>query len=137
MKIEKGEYLLTDNSKSVDLEFVTRELQKTYWAKGRTKNSIKKSITNSFNFSLFKDKEQIGYLRVVSDGVLFAWICDFVISKKYRGQGLGKWMFARIMKHPALKVKNRLLKTKDAHKLYEKFSFRKDECMRSKSKNIL
>jgi GNAT superfamily N-acetyltransferase len=105
-------------------------LQNTYWAKIRDKDIIIKSINNSIFISLFKGNEQIGFTRIVTDSSLFAWIADVYLTEEYRGKGLGRWLVKITIEHPSIKdVSLQLLKTKDAHELYNKLGFKKDECM--------
>jgi len=129
MKWKKGEYITTDDKSNVDFEYVHRTLNTTYWAKGRAKETVIKSIENSVFLSVFKDGRQVGYSRVVSDNATFAWICDVYIDPEHRGKGLGRWLMRCTLKHPSTKVRINLLATKDAHGLYEKYAFEIKECM--------
>lgn len=130
MKIKKGDYLITDNKKNIDLDFIIKSLQKTYWAKNRKKEVIINSINNSILISMFKKEQQIGFSRIVTDKAAFAWIADVYIDEKYRGKGLGKWLVKNTTNHPDIKnVSLQLLKTKNAHGVYEKFGFIRDDCL--------
>jgi len=67
---------------------------------------------------------QIGFARVLTDYVVFAYLMDLFVFDEYRGNGLGKELIGYIIGHPLLKnVKTMALKTKDAHALYERFGF--------------
>ena len=66
---------------------------------------------------------------MVTDGATFSWICDVIIDKAYRGEGLGKWMMSHVVVHDKIKNTRQLLATKDAHGLYEKYGFLPKECM--------
>jgi len=130
LEIKKESYLITDDKNKIDYEFVVSSLQNTYWAENRDKDSIIKSINNSIFISLFKKNEQIGFTRIVTDKSFFAWIADVYITKEYRGEGLGKWLMNKTIKHQSIKdVSIQLLKTKDAHEFYEELGFEKDKCM--------
>ncbi|MCK5076539.1 MAG: GNAT family N-acetyltransferase, partial [Calditrichia bacterium] len=72
---------------------------------------------------------QVGFARIVTDYSLFAWICDIVIGPEHRSNGLGKKIMEIIETHPDIPKSLQLLKTKDAHKLYEKYGFVVDDCM--------
>ncbi len=130
MKIKQDDYLITDNKENIDIDFIIRSLQETYWAKNRKKEVIINSIDNSILISMFKKKQQIGFSRIVTDKAAFAWVADVYIDKKYRGKGLGKWLVKNTTDHPDIKnVFLQLLKTKDAHGVYEKFGFKRDDCL--------
>lgn len=119
-------YISTEKSK-LNLEFIHNYLAlQSYWAKGRSTELVKKSIANSMCFGLFtKEGKQIGFARVATDFVVFAWLMDTFISVEYRGQGLGRFLIHTILNHPELKNVNGIgLRTIDAHGLYEEFGFK-------------
>ena len=129
MEWYKDDYVFTDDRTKVDINKVAELLSDTYWAKDRPPELIRKSIENSMCFSIFFRDTQIGFGRVVTDYAVFAWIADIIIHPGHRGKGLGKLLMAIIDRHPDIPKSLQLLKTKDAHGLYEKFGFRVDECM--------
>ncbi|MEE4248864.1 MAG: GNAT family N-acetyltransferase [Kangiellaceae bacterium] len=116
----------TDASK-IDLEFVHNYLCNTaYWAKGRSKADVKTSIESSLCFSLFsvETKKQIGFARVATDYVVFAWIMDVFIDDNFKGKGYGKKLVNFVLNHPELQSVNGFgLRTSDAHGLYRQFGF--------------
>ena len=122
-------YKLTDDVNRVDVKTVHRLLSDTYWAGSRTIKQVRDSLKFSLCFSVFKDKKQVGFGRVVTDHVLFAWIADIIIAPAHRGKGLGKFMMSVITEHHRMPQHLQLLRTRDAHTLYEKFGFVVDECM--------
>jgi len=124
VKINKDDYYITDNSKEIDINFVTDILQTTYWAKGRPSDTIKKSIEHSICFSLFKNTKQIGFARVITDYATFGYLADVVIDKEYRNKGLGKWFVESIVNDKRWENSLLMLATKDAHKLYERYGFK-------------
>jgi len=96
----------------------------SYWAKGRSLDTVKKSIENSLCFGLYHEKKQVGFARVVSDYAIFAWIMDVFILPEFRGQGLGKELMQAITSHEKLQNLQRWgLGTEDAHGLYAQFGF--------------
>ena len=114
-----------DKSK-LDLDMIYRFLvNDSYWARGRTWETFKKSVDNSLCFGVFEGSKQIGFARVVTDYAVFAWIMDVFILKEYRHRGFGKILVKAIVDHPDLKnLKRWGLSTNDAHGLYKKFDFR-------------
>ncbi|MCP4537290.1 MAG: GNAT family N-acetyltransferase [Chloroflexi bacterium] len=109
----------TDKSR-LDIDLVHEYLsQSSYWAQGRPFDVTQKSIEHSFCFGVYDGDWQVGFARVVTDYVTFAWLCDVFILESHRGHGLGKWMIECIVACPNLKgIKNFLLATRDAHELY-------------------
>jgi N-acetylglutamate synthase-like GNAT family acetyltransferase len=119
-------YEITTDKSLIDFEVVYNYLNDdSYWAQGIPKEKLKKAIENSMCFSVLKEKEQVGFARVISDQATFAYICDVFILPKARGNGLSKWLMQTIMNHPDLQGLRRWsLATFDAHGLYKQFGFK-------------
>jgi GNAT superfamily N-acetyltransferase len=115
----------TDKSK-LDIKLIHNYLSNdSYWAKGRTIETVVKSIENSLCFVVYYDVKQICFARVVTDYAVFGWILDVFILKDYRGNGYSKKLMHAIMTHKKLQNFQRWgLGTDDAHRLYEKFGFK-------------
>lgn len=109
----------------LNVEIIHSFITNTYWAKGRTIEAIQTCIDNSLNFGVYLSNIQIGYGRVVTDYVQFAYLMDIFIIEEHRGKGYSKILMKYIMNHPKLKdIKVWRLATTDAHKLYEQFGFK-------------
>ena len=102
-------------------DFLSRS---SYWARGRTRDVIRRSIEHLLPFGLYRDGRQIGFARVVTDYTTFAWLADVFVLAEFRGQGLAKWLMEVITTHPELQGLRRwVLATRDAHELYRRFGF--------------
>jgi len=113
----------TDKSK-LDVPFLQNFLKDIYWAAGRTMDEVKITIDNSFCFGIYLNDKQIGFARVITDYVVFAYVMDVFIDEKHRGKGYSSVLIERMLNEPMLKeVKIWRLATTDAHFLYEKFGF--------------
>ena len=109
--------------KRVKIKDVHLMLTHSYWTPGITENEIQKGIQNSaLVMGAFSDDDrQVGFLRVVSDKVRFAYILDVIVAEDFRHQGIGQNLVKMAMADPELKdVYKWLLTTMDAHKVYEK-----------------
>jgi GNAT superfamily N-acetyltransferase len=117
-----GYCISTDKSK-IDVPMVHEWLsQRAYWAKGRPLEVVQHSIENSLCFGVYKDEQQVGFARVVTDYATFSWLCDVFILESHRGRGLGKRLVAAIIEHTQLQnAKLFLLATSDAHQLYAQY----------------
>ncbi len=122
----QGEYLISTDPQRLNLALIHQFLSNnSYWAQGRSLEVVTRSVNNSLNFGLFKEDEQIGFARVVTDYATFAWLADVFVLEQHRGQGLGKWLVQVIIAHPDLQGFRRwVLATKDAHEIYRNFGFR-------------
>lgn len=115
-----GNVISTDRRK-LDLDMIASYLSQTsYWAKGRALDVIARSIENSLCFGVYKDGQQVGLARVVTDRATFAWLCDVFVLDAHRGQGLGKWLVESVVGHPDLQEVLFFLGTRDAHELYRR-----------------
>jgi len=121
--IPAGLTVSTDKNK-LDVPFIQNFLKDIYWAAGRTMDEVQTTIDASFCFGIYLDEKQIGFARVVTDYVVFAYLMDVFIDKKYRGNGYSSVLIKAMMNEPQLQqVKIWRLATSDAHFLYEKFGF--------------
>ena len=113
----------TDKSK-LDLVFIQNFLKDIYWAAGRTIDEVQTTIDASVCFGIYSDGKQIGFARVITDYVVFAYLMDVFIDQEHRGKGYSSMLIDAMMKEPQLQqVKIWRLATSDAHFLYEKFGF--------------
>jgi GNAT superfamily N-acetyltransferase len=121
----QGEYSISTNNERLDIELIHDFLSnQSYWAAGRTIEIVQRALDNSLNFGLYKNDQQIGFARVVTDYATFAWIADVFILSEHRGRSLSKWLMDVILSHPELQGFRRwVLATKDAHSLYARFGF--------------
>lgn len=123
---QRDDYAISDDPARLDIDlihgFLTNE---SYWAPGRSVETVRRAIDNSLPFGLYRGEEQIGFARVVTDYATFAWIADVFLLEEFRGRGLAKWLMNVILSHPQLQGFRRwVLATKDAHELYRPFGFR-------------
>jgi len=128
-----NQFFITTNKDLLNLDVIEQFIcHDSYWGQGMNRDLIVKSIENSnLCFGLFDGNpqenstaKQIGFARVITDFVRFAYLADVFVIKEYRGQGLSKWLIETIVSEPRLKGAAFHLTTKDAHSLYEKFGFR-------------
>ena len=99
-------------------------MKDVYWAAGRTIEEVKTTIDSSFCFGIYLNDEQIGFCRVITDYVVFAYVMDVFITEEHRGKGYSSILIENMMNEPKLKeVKIWRLATSDAHFLYKKFGF--------------
>ena len=113
----------TDKSK-LDVPFIQHFLKDIYWAAGRTIAEVQTTIAHSFCFGIYLGDKQIGFARVITDYVVFAYVMDVFITEEYRGKGYSSLLIDNMMNEPQLKnIQIWRLATTDAHFLYRKFGF--------------
>ena len=120
-----GEFTVTCDPARQDLDAIHGFLTRTYWAKGISKETVRKSIAGSLCFALLHKGEQIGFARVITDRATIAYLGDVFVLEPYRGRGLSKWLMECVSAHPDLQGLRRwMLATSDAHGLYQQFGFK-------------
>ena len=120
----RGEYLISTDKRRLDLPVIHNFLTTSYWATGIPIETVKESIEHSLAFGVYREDQQVGFARVITDYATFAYIGDVLILEAFRGQGLSKWLMEVIAAHPGLQGLRRwVLLTRDAHELYRKTGF--------------
>ncbi len=113
----------TDKSK-LDIPFLLSELKQVSWIAPRNLEEIQTTIEVSFCFGIYLKDKQIGFCRVITDYVVFAYVMDVFITEEQRGKGYSSILINAMLKEPKLQqVKIWRLATSDAHFLYDKFGF--------------
>lgn len=108
----------------LDVPFIQDFLKDIYWAAGRTIDEVQTTIDHSFCFGIYLDGKQVGFARVITDYVVFAYVMDVFIAPGHRGKGYSSLLIKAMMAEPELQnVKIWRLATSDAHFLYKKFGF--------------
>ncbi len=120
---EKDIFTISSEKKHVDTGILQEMLNRSHWAKDRSLEDVEKSVANSLCFSLFKDEEQIGFARVLTDAMAYAIILDMIISENFRGKGLGKWLIDCICNHPEVTPLRQVLWTSHADDFYRQIEF--------------
>jgi GNAT superfamily N-acetyltransferase len=124
LSLERDGYLLTDDPGRVDLDVVHGFLRTSYWAENVPRNVVERSLAHSLVLSLHHADRQVGFLRIVTDRAVFAWIADVFVLDAHRGRGLARWMTETALALPDLEgLRLTLLGTRDAHDLYAKCGF--------------
>ena len=124
-EFRRGDYLISTERARLNVNLIHHYLSNTsYWATGRSIETVRRSIEHSLPFGLYRGGRQIGFARVVTDRATFAWLADVFVLDEFRGEGLGKWLVETILAHPELQGLRRwTLGTRDAHELYRRFGF--------------
>ena len=117
--------VVSKDKNKLDVPFIQHFLKDIYWAAGRTMEEVQTTIDHSFCFGIYLNDKQIGFARVITDYVVFAYLMDVFITEEHRGKGYSSILINSMMTEPQLKeVKIWRLATSDAHFLYEKFGFK-------------
>ena len=115
---------ITTDRTRINVDLVHSFLSSSYWAQGRSRAVVERSLEGSLCFSAFQRGQQVAFGRAVTDRAVFAYIADVFVVPEFRGAGIGKALVEAMLEHPELKgLQVMLLRTRDAHALYAKFGF--------------
>ena len=109
-----------DDPARVDLD-VTYDLvvNQAYWATERTRDFVAQTIAASWSFGVNDGDRQLGFARVVTDRLTFAWVCDVVVDEPLRGRGIGHFLMQTVTEAVSSTIVGwQVLRTRDAHSLY-------------------
>ncbi|MGA2454172.1 MAG: GNAT family N-acetyltransferase [Solirubrobacteraceae bacterium] len=123
---------LDDDPARIDVDAVHAFISgESYWGRGRPRERVERAIRGSSRVvGLYRDGEQVGFARAVSDGVIVAYLADVYVLSAYRGRGLGLELVREIVDGGGARGISSdvrwLLHTADAQDLYAKLGFRED-----------
>jgi GNAT superfamily N-acetyltransferase len=101
--------------------------QQSYWGRGRSREAMAQAIAGSARVvGLYRDGEQVGFARAISDGAVIAYLADVYVLPAYRGHGLGLELVREIVDGGPRWNVRWLLHTADAQHLYGKLGFSED-----------
>ena len=125
---------ITMDRARIDIDLVHEFLSSSYWAQGRSRAIVERSLQNSLCFAAFQGDRQVAFGRAVTDRAVFAYIADVFVVPQFRGKGIGRALVQAMLEHPDLRgLPVTLLRTRDAHGFYAPFGFqalpRPDEMM--------
>ena len=120
-----GACFVTTDPARIDREIVYRFLSQSYWSSGIPRDVFERSLANSLCFSLYDDREQVGFARVVTDRATFAYLADVFVLPADRGRGLARLLMDAVVAHPDLQgLRRSILITRDAHGLYARYGWK-------------
>jgi GNAT superfamily N-acetyltransferase len=121
----RDSFVISTDRERLDLDVIHKFLsEEAYWSPGVPRERVERSIEHSICFGLYREAEQIGFARAVTDRAAFAWLADVFVLPEHRGKGLGVWLVETVLSHPDLERLRLMLGTADAHSLYERYGFR-------------
>ena len=115
---------ISSDPSRIDVELVHDFLHSSYWAEGRPREVVERSIANSICFGAYTSGRQVAFGRVITDHAVFGYLADVFVVPEFRGRGISKALVRATLDHPDVAaLKTVLLRTRDAQGLYEPFGF--------------
>lgn len=125
-----NEFIIVEQLNESQIKQLHNLCQEMWWCKDRTMQELLILLENCMSLAIVEKPTEklIGYARILTDEIKYAYIFDVMIAKQYRKKGLGKILMKSIIKHPKLhRIKYFELTCKpDMISFYEKFNFNYD-----------
>jgi GNAT superfamily N-acetyltransferase len=120
-----GGFELDDDPGRIDVDAVHDYLANhSYWARGRPREVQERLVREASRVvGLYRDGEQVGFARVMSDGVVFAYLADVYVLPRHQGRGLGVELVRETVDNGPHRELRWTLGTADAHDFYKRFGF--------------
>jgi GNAT superfamily N-acetyltransferase len=117
-------YEIDDDRDRVDIGVVHAFLTESYWAEGRTLETVRRLVLDAARvIAIYRADDLVGFCRIASDDVTFAFLMDVFVLPEHRGNGLGIELVSEAVENGPQADLPWYLGTSDAHGLYERFGF--------------
>jgi GNAT superfamily N-acetyltransferase len=122
---ERDGFCISTERDQLDTDLIHMYLsESSYWARGVPREVVVRSIAGALCFGVYRQRQQVGFGRIITDYATFAYLSDVFVLDEYKGRGLGKWLVECMLAHPDVQGLRRwLLMTEDAHGLYQQYGF--------------
>ncbi len=91
-------------TREIPLHQLRRLHDTTTWARGRTQAQLQAILRHSDIFlTAWDGATLVGCVRVLTDFVVRALVCDVIVDPAYQGLGLGRLLVEAVEAHPALR----------------------------------
>ena len=115
---------LSDDKSRLDVARIHGWLASSYWSPGIARALVERAIAGSHCLGAYRDGEQVGFARMITDHATFAWLADVWVDESARGEGIGRDMVRWFLDHPDFAGIRRIgLTTVDAHGVYAALGF--------------
>jgi GNAT superfamily N-acetyltransferase len=123
--VKHSDFEIDDSLERVDFDLVHSWLSTSYWSPGVDRDKVERAAHGSATvIGAYAAGRQVGYARVVSDKVTFAWLADVFVDPSFRGRGVARAMVKFAMELPySPELRRWVLATRDAHSIYSEYGF--------------
>ena len=82
-------YEVDDDPARIDIDVAHAYLTESYWAEGRTRETVESLVAGAARvIGIYTHDKMVGFCRVESDDVTFAFLLDVFVLPDHRGEGL-------------------------------------------------
>ncbi|KAK0742351.1 acyl-CoA N-acyltransferase, partial [Apiosordaria backusii] len=89
-------YLISTDPSLIPLEALSAAFASDfiYWSKPLTHSQLQTLIQNSLCLGLYHENELVGFARLITDQLTFAYLTDVYVLPAHQGKGLARFMMA-------------------------------------------
>ena len=80
-----SDYEISCDPERIDKSLVHEFLRGSYWAEGRSRETVERSIKHSLCFGVYAAEQQIAFARVVTDRAVFAYLQTYSSFPNFEG----------------------------------------------------
>src|SRR5260370_21291938 len=103
MYSSKAALEICDDARDVDFQQLRALQQDTSWAQDRSLLDLQRAVAASdLVLTAWYGDTLVGCVRVLTDFIYRAVLCDVIVHQDYRGQGIGRLLVQRTTEHPRL-----------------------------------
>ena len=114
---------ISRNKEEIDIKQLVKLLHTSDWAAEREEEVIIKTVENSLCYGVLdREKNLIGFARIITDFTTVFYLMDVIVDESCRGMGYGKKLLDEIMKDVGHLYG--VLHTESARELYETYGFK-------------
>lgn len=97
-------YTITNELTPAHIEQLHNLYKQMWWSKDRTREDLQTLIETCMVFAVVdsKSNQLVGFARVLTDKIRYAYIYDVMTEEPLRGKGIGKMIMRAILAHPQL-----------------------------------
>ncbi len=118
---------LSDDIRSIDFDQLRALQSETSWAQDRSLFDLQRAVAASdLVLTAWDGSTLVGCVRVLSDFVYRAVLCDVIVHPAYRRQGIGRMLVEEATSHPRMaRVQKFTLLTTTARSFYERLGWKR------------
>lgn len=126
MYTAEPEVVISDDPHQIDYHQLQALQQETDWAQDRSLLDLQLAVAGSdLVLTAWDGTTLVGCVRVLSDFVFRAVLCDVIVHPQYRGQGIGRTLVEAVLGHERLgRVRKFTLLTASARGFYERLGWK-------------
>jgi GNAT superfamily N-acetyltransferase len=121
-----SEVFISTDASLLDKEWVVDVIQSSYWGKRFTKDQLLRAIDTTLCFGVYMrtgNRQQLGFARILTDGVTLSSVTDLIVREGHRRLGLGTLLMKSVLAHPRVSPTICVLQSRDAVEFYQRIGF--------------